>query len=54
LRVRELPIVWRHVEASRVTLSRDSTRMLLDVLRLRRTLRKESRGARRSHAGAQV
>jgi dolichyl-phosphate beta-glucosyltransferase len=54
MRVHELPIVWRHVEASRVSLSKDSTRMLLDVVRLRVRLRKESRGARRSHARAEV
>jgi dolichyl-phosphate beta-glucosyltransferase len=41
--VRELPIEWRHVEASRVSLFRDSTRMLVDVARLRRRLRKEAR-----------
>jgi len=54
LRVHEMPIVWRHVEASRVSLSKDSTRMLLDVIRLRARLRKESRGARRSHARSEV
>ncbi len=36
--VRELPIEWRHVEASRVRPVRDSSRMALDVVRLRRRL----------------
>ena len=54
LRIHELPVVWRHVEESRVTLARDSMRMLRDVLRLRRTVGKETSGARRSHAPAQV
>ncbi len=46
--MRELPIEWCHVEASRVSLLRDSTRMLADIVRLRRQLRKEASIARNS------
>ncbi len=34
--VRELPIEWKHVEASRVRPVKDSSRMIMDVIRLRR------------------
>ena len=43
-RVAEVPVVWRHVEESKVALGRHSSRMLLDVIRLRWRGRK--RGAR--------
>jgi dolichyl-phosphate beta-glucosyltransferase len=43
--VRELPIEWRYVPASRVRLLRDSTRMLTDVIRLRRRLGAEPSAA---------
>jgi dolichyl-phosphate beta-glucosyltransferase len=33
--VAEVPVRWRHVEASRVSAHRDAPRMLLDLLRLR-------------------
>jgi dolichyl-phosphate beta-glucosyltransferase len=33
--IAEVPVRWRHVEASRVTASRDAPLMLLDLLRLR-------------------
>ena len=33
--VAEVPVRWRHVEASRVTAHKDAPRMLLDLLRLR-------------------
>lgn len=41
LRVTEIPITWRHVEASRVSAVRDGLRMTMDVLRLKRRLRDE-------------
>ena len=34
-RIAEVPVRWRHVEASRVNSLRDSSRMLYDLLRLR-------------------
>jgi dolichyl-phosphate beta-glucosyltransferase len=39
--IAEVPVRWQHVEASRVRAGRDSSRMLLDLLRLR-LLRVES------------
>jgi dolichyl-phosphate beta-glucosyltransferase len=33
--IAEVPVRWRHVEASRVTAGRDAPRMLFDLLRLR-------------------
>jgi dolichyl-phosphate beta-glucosyltransferase len=33
--IAEVPVRWRHVEASRVSAGRDAARMLLDLLRLR-------------------
>ena len=33
--VAEVPVRWRHVEASRVSAHKDAPRMLLDLLRLR-------------------
>lgn len=39
LRVVELPIEWQHKDSSRVRPLRDGTRMVVDVLRLRRSLR---------------
>ena len=39
LRVVEVPIRWRHVEASTLRTMRDGARMLLDVVRLRSRLR---------------
>lgn len=41
LRVTEIPITWRHVEASRVSALRDGLRMTMDVLRLKRRIRDE-------------
>lgn len=38
--IRELPIEWKHVEASRVRPVKDSSRMISDVMRLRRRLRR--------------
>ena len=38
LKLREVPIEWRHFEASRVSPVGDGARMLLDAARLRRTL----------------
>lgn len=35
LRIRELPVPWRHVEHSKVKMLRDSYRMFRDVLRIR-------------------
>jgi dolichyl-phosphate beta-glucosyltransferase len=43
LAIRELPIEWHHTYASRVRLLRDSSRMLVDVARLRRRMRREAR-----------
>ena len=39
LRVAEIPIRWRHVDASSLRTMRDGARMLLDVVRLRTRLR---------------
>lgn len=39
-RVAEVPVVWRHVDESKVSPGADAARMLWDVLRLRLTLRK--------------
>jgi hypothetical protein len=33
--IAEVPVRWRHAEASRVSAHRDAPRMLLDLLRLR-------------------
>jgi dolichyl-phosphate beta-glucosyltransferase len=33
--IAEIPVRWRHVEASRVSASSDAARMLYDLLRLR-------------------
>jgi dolichyl-phosphate beta-glucosyltransferase len=38
LKVREVPIHWEHREASRVSPLRDGSRMLRDILRVRRVL----------------
>ncbi len=38
--VRELPIEWKHIEASRVRPVKDSSRMVADVIQLRRRLGK--------------
>lgn len=43
MRVVEIPVTWRHVEASRVDPLRDGVRMALDAARLRWTLRGGSR-----------
>jgi dolichyl-phosphate beta-glucosyltransferase len=43
LRVVEIPVTWRHVEASRVDPIRDGLRMAFDAARLRWTLRGSSR-----------
>ena len=39
-RVAEVPVVWRHVEESKVSVLRDATRMAYDVARLRLRLRR--------------
>lgn len=36
--IRELPIEWRHIEASRVRPIKDSSRMIADVIQIRRRL----------------
>lgn len=41
LRVVEIPVTWRHVEASRVSAVRDGFQMTMDVLRLKRRIRDE-------------
>ena len=35
-KVAEVPVVWRHVEQSKVSPGRDAARMLWDVVKLRR------------------
>jgi dolichyl-phosphate beta-glucosyltransferase len=42
-RVVEVPVVWRHVEQSKVSPGRDAMRMLVDILRLRRLHRRSAR-----------
>ena len=39
-RVDEVPIVWRHVEQSKVSPGTDAARMFLDILRIRRRHRR--------------
>jgi dolichyl-phosphate beta-glucosyltransferase len=39
-RIVEVPVVWRHVEQSKVSPGRDAMRMLVDILRLRRLHRR--------------
>lgn len=47
-RVAEVPVVWRHVEESKVSPGTDAARMLVDVIRLRlRGLRPRGLGRRR-------
>ena len=46
LEVAEVPVVWNHVEESRVHPIKDSFGMLFDVLRLRWRLAREESGAR--------
>lgn len=50
--VRELPIEWRHIEASRVRPLRDSSLMLVDVLRLRRRFGRSDRANARDMSPA--
>ena len=43
--IAEVPVRWRHAEASRVSGGRDAARMLLDLLRLRFARIPEERSA---------
>ena len=50
--VRELPIEWRHIEASRVRPLRDSSLMIADVIRLRRRFGRSDRANARDMSPA--
>lgn len=41
-KVAEVPVTWRHVEASKVSPGRDAARMLLDVVKLKWQLRRRT------------
>jgi dolichyl-phosphate beta-glucosyltransferase len=50
-RVAEVPVVWRHVEESRVSPGRDAARMFVDLVRIR-WLHRRARSARSPHGQA--